>query len=325
MQDCRHKRNDLAQHAHYLRQTMKTIMPVRSFAVLLALLLVVEPLWLTTVSAESDDPAGEGGILVAKDGAPSLDRNSSSSSNASDLKSKCEKYRSRMFDEDSFSDAFARERGASYYARVNDLESTCPSRASNAHGTYTSKGNCYFTFHAIHSEDKVPVNRMSVACAEHNAVGDESSDLFPDDAVRHPVKNWPDACVGDYARCYRLDHDEDKLLKFICSKKLEVPEGATHLSVDCTSDKATLQEMQKRGDLDEDLLGDPVSRRQEKERRDHYAFVVTMSVAFCAFVSVCLLLAHRYAFQPYLKALKRSRSDPELFGMSSRQSSLTRP
>jgi hypothetical protein len=304
---------------------MKTIMPGRSFLGLLALLLVVEPLWLTTVSAESVDAALDFGILVAPGGgAQSLNRNSSSS-NASDLKSKCEKYRSRMFDEDSFSDAFGRERGASYYARVNDLESTCPSRASNAHGTYTSKGNCYFTFHAIHGEDKVPANRMSVACAEHNAVGDGSGDLLPEDPVRHPVKNWPDTCVGDYARCYRLDHDEDKLLKFICSKKLEVPEGATHLSVDCTSDKATLQAMQKRGDLDEDLLMDPGSRRQEKERRDHYAFVVTMSVAFCAFVSVCLLLAHRYAFQPYLKALKRSRSDPELFGLSSRQSSLTRP
>jgi hypothetical protein len=304
---------------------MKTIMPSRRFLGLLALLLV-EPLWLT-VSAGSDDAALlDFGILVAPEGgAPSLNRNSSSSSSsASDLKSKCEKYRSQFY-EDSFSDALWRERGASYYARVNDLESTCPSRASNAHGSYTSKGNCYFTFHTIQSEDKVPANRMSVACAESNAVVDGSGDLFPDDPVRHPVKSWPDACVGDYARCYRLDHDEDKLLKFICSKRLEVPEGTTHLSVDCTADKATLKAMQQRGDLDEDLLVDPVSRRQEKERRDHYAFVVTMSVAFCAFVSICLLLAHRYAFQPYLKALKRSRSDPELLGLSSRQSSLSRP
>ena len=273
----------------------------------------------------SGTAAGEGGIVVAAfDSAmasaavPSFNR----PSYASDLKRKCETYRSRLFDEDGFSDAFGRERGASHFARVNDLESTCTSRASNAHGSYTSKGNCHFKFHTVQTEDKVPANRMSVACSDDNLV--EGSGQFPDDddPVRHPVKNWPDACVGDYARCYRLGHDEDKLLKIICSKKLEVPEGATHLSVDCTSDKATLKAMLKRGELEEDLMLDPGSRRQEKEQRDHRAFVVAMSIGFGAFVSICLLLAHRYAFQPYLKAVKRSRSDPELFGLASRQQAL---
>jgi hypothetical protein len=305
-------------------------MPSRSCAAVLlfGLVLVASSTALPDLLTFS---AGEGGIVIADadsaGGAPSANL-SASSSFASALKSKCETYLGRHMLDDSFRDSIWRERGASYFGRVNDLESTCPSRSSNAHGSYTSRGKCYFKFHKIHNESRVLANRMSVACSDDNLVVEEPDEFddhhhrHDDGPVRHPVKNWPDACVGDFARCYRLHHDEDKLLKFICSKRLEVPEGATHLSVDCTSDKAALKEMKKRGELDEDLMVDPNARRQQKERREHYAFVVGMTIMLLAFVSACLVLVHRYAFQPYLKAVKRSRSDPELFGLASRQQAL---
>jgi hypothetical protein len=139
--------------------------------------------------------------------------------------------------------------------------------------------------------------------------------------VEHPVRNWPDTCVGDFPRCYRLEHDEKVLMRFMCSQKLEVPEGATHLSVDCTADKALLQKMLKNGELDTDPNMDPYLRHQVKERREYYAFVVALAVAACACCLFCLLLVHRYAFKPYLKAMKRTRSDPELAGLTSTDSS----
>jgi hypothetical protein len=204
------------------------------------------------------------------------------------------------------------------YAVANDLKSSCKSRASNARGEYTSKGLCYFAFHKI-PDDKVPPNRMSVACSDANLV--EESRAVKDDPVEHPVRSWPDTCVGDFPRCYRLDHDEQLLIAFVCSRKLEVPEGATHLSVDCTADKTLLKKMLKNGDLDNDPRFAPYQRQAQKERREYYAFVVALAVAACACCLFCLLLVHRYAFKPYLKALKRTRSDPELAGLTSSGSS----
>jgi hypothetical protein len=123
--------------------------------------------------------------------------------------------------------------------------------------------------------------------------------------------------VGDYSRCYRLDHDEEKLLRFICSNKLEVPAGATHLSVDCTADKANLKEMVQRGELQEELIAVVAALVLAAfslclllvER----AIVAVLAVAACAFFSLCMFLVHRYALKPYLGTLKRSRSDPDLF------------
>jgi hypothetical protein len=249
------------------------------------------------------------GVIIASEGAAPA-RSFNQTTYASE---KCDQYRDRvMFDED-FSGG---GRFASIYhlARINDLDSQCPSRTSNAHGTYTSRGNCYFKFHKIHN-DIVPANRMSVACSDDNLV--EGSDALTTDLVRHPVSAWPDACVGDYSRCYRLDHDEEKLLQLICSKKLEVPEGATHLSVDCSADKTNLKEMLQRGELDEDLIAIVAALVFAAfclcllfvER----AIVAVLAITACAFFSLCMFLVHRYAFKPYSSSLKRSRSDPDLF------------
>jgi hypothetical protein len=204
------------------------------------------------------------------------------------------------------------------YVVANDLKSSCKSRASNAHGAYTSKGQCYFAFHKI-PDDMVPPNRMSEACSDANLV--EESRAVKDDPVVHPVRSWPDTCVGDFPRCYRLDHDEQVLLKFMCSQKLEVPEGATHLSVDCTLDKAVLKKMLKNGELETDPRMQPYMRQAERERREYFAFIVALAIAACACGVFCLLMVHRYAFKPYLKVLKRTRSDPEMAGLTSYDSS----
>lgn len=164
------------------------MLPPRCCLLLLQLLALVN---LQRVLGAMEENVG--GVIIASEGATPA-RSFNQTTYPSE---KCDQYRGRgSFDEDSFSGG----RGASMYhlARINDLDSPCPSRASNAHGSYTSRGNCYFKFHKIHN-DIVPANRMSVACSDDNVV-EESDELATDSA-------WPDACVGDYSRCYRLDHD----------------------------------------------------------------------------------------------------------------------
>jgi hypothetical protein len=205
----------------------------------------------------------------------------------------------------------------SEYGRLNDLTSSCKSRATNARGHYTSRGLCYFAFHSI-GADAVPSNRMSVACSDDNL--EAESRAAKDDPVGHPVAAWADACVGDFPRCYKLDRDRDErvVLRLLCAKTLHVPAGATHLSVDCTADKDALKKMLKNGELDqEDPYTDPYMRQQMQ----FYAFVAALAVAACACCFLCLLLFHRFAFVPYLKTLKRTRSDPELAGLTTADSS----
>jgi hypothetical protein len=223
-------------------------------------------------------------------------------------------YSSRKCRRYSYDEGYASLYDRDVFGQVNDLTSSCKSRASNMHGTYTSKGLCFFAFHKI-IDDKVPLNRMSVACSDANLV--EESRAVKDDPVVQRVSKWPDTCVGDFPRCYRLEHDEQVLLKFICSLKLEVPQGATHLSVDCTADKAELKNLLKNGKLELDPHMKSYADHQKRERREYYAFVVALSVAGCACCFICLLMVHRYAFKPYIKALKRTRSDPELAGLTS--------
>jgi hypothetical protein len=69
-----------------------------------------------------------------------------------------------------------------------------------------------------------------------------TSDLCSDDnaflTVKEYVTEWPDECVGDFRRCYSLEHHQSLLLDFLCLKDYwHVPEGTTHMSVDCTEDK----------------------------------------------------------------------------------------
>ena len=207
--------------------------------------------------------------------------------------------------------------------KSNDLTTTCKTQASNAHGKYTSMGTCTFKFHKI-PEDIVKPNHMSIACSDGNL--DEENQDAKDDPIEQPVKNWPDTCVGDFPRCYQVERDEHILLRHICKTHLVVPEGSTHVSVDCTADKTKLKEKLKKGELDDnmdmDIYVDKEYLRYEKRaRREYFAFVAALAIAACFCGFLCLFLVHRYAFKPYLKALKRKRSEPELASLTSLESS----
>mmetsp|Transcript_22191 Transcript_22191/g.36733 ORF Transcript_22191/g.36733 Transcript_22191/m.36733 type:complete len:260 (+) Transcript_22191:56-835(+) len=64
-----------------------------------------------------------------------------------------------------------------------------------------------------------------------------SSDDFPD---ADELMLWPDQCVGVDSRCYSLD-EMDSNMKDVLSRIFdEVPQGATHVQVDCRGDAVQL-------------------------------------------------------------------------------------
>jgi hypothetical protein len=174
------------------------------------------------------------------------------------------------------------ERGWSGY---NDLSHACKTPSSNAHGTYTSRGTCTFQFHSI-LNDTVKANYMSSACSDKNVIdGDQNGTM--DDPIRQEVSYWPDACVGDFRRCYMIDRDEHIILPHLCRSKTSVPEGTTHISVDCTADKAN----------------------QTRIAQSHFAVNAAVIAAGLVCVFCCLALFKRCFIQPCLDAWKSNRSD----------------
>jgi hypothetical protein len=199
------------------------------------------------------------------------DRYGSTSSSSSSFDVKCIGY------DDSYYD-----RG---WPENNDLSHTCKTQSSNAHGKFTSLGTCTFRFHHI-LNDTVSANFMSSACLDENVIDEERNGAL-DDPIKQEVYGWPDACVGDFQRCYMFDRDEHIIMPHLCRNKVSVPKGTTHVSVDCTADKAS----------------------QIRRANTHYAVSAAIIAAVLACVCCCLALLKRCFVQPCLDAWKSNRSD----------------
>jgi hypothetical protein len=55
--------------------------------------------------------------------------------------------------------------------------------------------------------------------------------------MKEYVFQWHDECVGDFARCYSVEHHKQLLLDFLCAMDWKIPEETTHVSVNCMEDK----------------------------------------------------------------------------------------
>jgi hypothetical protein len=139
------------------------------------------------------------------------------------------------------------------------------------------------------------------------------------DPVEQEVRAWPDACVGDFARCYRVDQDEQYLLHHLCTSRpaLAIPDGTTHISVDCKADKARQKE--KMGRTDE------VSEFEEEQHKFMvklyiFVFVFLFAAFLCCFATLCLV--NRYAIKPYLSVVEKCRyGDCEMSALTRRSRS----
>ena len=150
-------------------------------------------------------------------------------------------YHSSTFDRDEYE----RARGIN---PVAVHRKKCKHASSNARGIYTSHlVPCTFQFFQISKEqpDDLHPLAMSTACFDTSPM--QNQPPFEDYIVR-----WPDECLTDFVRCYSLKRDEHILLRYMCAKKepFKFPEGATHVSVNCTEDQKEKQERIKKQEAD---------------------------------------------------------------------------
>lgn len=149
----------------------------------------------------------------------------------------------------------------------------CTTQTSNARGRYTSTVSpCTFEFHKAEEHQR-----------ELDLIRFHTSDLCTSEnsflTVHEYVENFPDECVADFQRCYSLEHHRSVIWDFLCAKAWDIPEGTTHVSVDCRRDK-------------ELILQATSHRREEMIRGEHQARVETYETRLFnlgAILGVCLV------------------------------------
>ena len=197
----------------------------------------------------------------------------------------------------------------------------CHSESTNPRGQYNSFFRpCNIIFHAAPQEGHTrrSFNSLPTVCSWENSIaGDGGPKAFADPTehiILDYVRGWPDECVGDFQRCYSVEKDAKIFLKHFCLQQWDIPDKATHISVDCTADKELAREHNDKGGPG-DVYKQMIMANQEQERKHHLekiAIVIGLVVFSCCCCWCFLILAYKAVFVPYLKALKKSKSDPDL-------------
>ena len=188
---------------------------------------------------------------------------------------------------------------------------TCNSANSNARGTYNSfLQPCEFKFHVIPKsrvgEGSNPF-QLSTACSDRNIFEESHGPHHIEkDALLDYVRAWPDECVGDFTRCYSVAKDTEAkiFLPHFCLQKWDIPNSVTHISVNCRNDKLEAQLKKK--------LGSASIEQEQQHHREKIAIVLAIVAFSCCCCWTFSCLAYKFVIVPYLKAMKRSKSDPDL-------------
>ncbi|KAL3929760.1 MAG: hypothetical protein SGBAC_012073 [Bacillariaceae sp.] len=149
----------------------------------------------------------------------------------------------------------------------------CSMQTSNARGRYTSTVSpCTFEFHKTDEHQR-----------ELDLIRFHTSDLCSSEnsflTVHEYVEGFPDECVADFQRCYSLEHHRSVIWDFLCAKAWDIPEGTTHVSVDCRRDRELVMEA-------------TTHRRDEMIRGEHKAKVETYETKLfnlAGILGVCLV------------------------------------
>lgn len=176
---------------------------------------------------------------------------------------------------------------------------SCDSATDNARGYYTARYvPCEFIFHTTAIDNRTGLYTMSTVCTDDNKVENP--------AVRGYVQNWPDECVGDFARCYSIAEDEQVFVDFICTKQWELPPGATHMSVNCTADKQLVILEHQHAVQHED-------EQQQRQFHEYELFWIIVIIVlflgcflFVCFVNRCIVAPYR---EPVLANARRQEQE----------------
>lgn len=183
-------------------------------------------------------------------------------------------------------DGYARSEFRSITAHLK----LCDSATGSIRGHYTSNYRaCDFAFHKSSVDDRTDFSAATV-CEDTNKVLSTS--------VQQYVSLWPDECVGDYSRCYSVDQDRAVYLKFFCDQGWDLPEGTTHISVNCLFDKdVSISDAQQNTDFSY-LEG----QREIIRRMEIVAFVLLGFMSLMCLL--CCLFGHCWIVRPYVAAMR---------------------
>ena len=168
----------------------------------------------------------------------------------------------------------------------------CPSIDVNHRGRYTSRlWPCVFSFHSTAVDERDPYT-SSTACNNENQVLDH--------VVHEYIENWPDECVGDYARCYSVEQDKSVLMKFLCRTRWKLPEITTHISVNCTKDRSVEKLVHNHMANRERTETVAIGREMVTEEEIVGFSVLTFLTLMCF---MCFICAYRWIVRPYTDAM----------------------
>ncbi|CAB9527058.1 expressed unknown protein [Seminavis robusta] len=117
----------------------------------------------------------------------------------------------------------------------------CALPASNPTPTYSPHlFSCKLTFHAIPEED----HQAPAKCTKNNEKVVHGKGI--PETLQEYVSNWPDSCVRDFQRCYSVHKEKYIIAGLFCRKRWSIPDGVSHISVDCSIKKeATLRRIKE--------------------------------------------------------------------------------
>jgi len=187
------------------------------------------------------------------------------------------------------------------------LPAACESAADNTRGKYsTALKPCIFTFHKSDKDDGSSF-RTSTVCSKKNSINKET--------IKEYVIGWPDECVGDFARCYSVDRDENVFRNFFCNTKPDwkIPKDTTHISVSCIDDKEAKIAFNQNRTGGERYFEKEAARQEkqflikvEKEEEHMRHLEVVAIISFFLTFSACLILvkcAYSWLLRPYYDKL----------------------
>lgn len=198
----------------------------------------------------------------------------------------------------------------------------CNTPSANARGKYNSFfAPCQFMFHVI-PQAKTQAqhsHQLSTECSDTNIYKHDPGMTITEATVVDYIRSWPDECVGDYRRCYSVSRPADYriFLPHFCQSSWKIPSAVTHISVNCQDDKAmALVQQAKAEEMMKSRSAHPNSKnhmeQEEQHHREKIAVLLFVILLSCCSCWACLCLGYRFVVYPYLKSLKKSKSDPDL-------------
>ena len=215
----------------------------------------------------------------------------------------------------------------------NPMPEPCTEATSNPRGRYSSNlAPCTIAFHQVKWPRVSSAYSLSDACSDSNILPDTTENaggatnssfdgMILPPVVRDYIQNWPDECVGDFQRCYEVPVHERYYFNFVCRRAWQFPEGATHMSVNCTTDKAAKLIQYDKANRGADPKNDPYMIAQQERtkseiREMEIVLFIVLSVVVCSCFG-CFCAAYILVVRPYQESVLQGSVSSERDGLTS--------